>query len=104
MRAFLGYTLAVGTLTACSLGCAHAAPRLEIENCAAGNLVFNPDWAGLPSFDVGRSDWPATEAFSTDGEETLYQVRILDRFGHLRGHDDFYYRRFSSVGSGRLFR
>jgi len=82
-------------------GCSHAQQSRPITPVREKNLVFNPDRTGLPSFDVARSDWPSTLAYSAGGQYTEYEVRIEDRTGGWhRGRDDYYYRRFSSVRQG----
>lgn len=67
--------------------------------------IFNPDWTGLPTHFVPRSDWPSTIAYSNLGEEIAYRETIIDWQGRSRGtQDQLYYRRFKSIRTGRARR
>ncbi len=87
------------------VGCATSARRYGPTLIPEKNTIFNPEWTGVSSSHVTRTEWPATVAFTPLGEEIEYAETIIDlqgRFGDNR--DQTYYRRFSSVRKGRARR
>ena len=68
------------------------------------NLIYNPDSTGVPVYEVGRSEWPATIASDLPTEEISYQEVIYDRQGRFGIIDDNYDRRFDSVRFGHIRR
>jgi len=69
------------------------------------DLLFNPDWTGVPTFDVSRSSWPSTPAYLPVGEVVDYQETIYDlQGGSWTGRQDYYRRQFKSVRIGRSYR
>ncbi|MCH9033190.1 MAG: hypothetical protein IID42_01640 [Planctomycetes bacterium] len=69
------------------------------------DLLFNPEWTGVPTFDVSRSSWPSTPAYLSVGEVVDYQETIYDLQGRSsRGQGDYYRRQFKSVRIGRSYR
>ena len=86
------------------VGCSASARYVKPSHVAEKNILFNPEWTGLPSFFVGRTEWPATIAFSHLGEDVEYRETIVDRQGWYRNGRDHLYRRFDSVRIGRIHR
>lgn len=69
------------------------------------DILFNPDWTGVPTFDVSRSSWPSTPAYLPAGEIVDYQETIYDLQGRSsHGQGDYYRRQFKSVRIGRSYR
>lgn len=69
------------------------------------DLLFNPDWTGVPTFDVPRSSWPSTPSYLPIGEIVDYRETIYDlQGGSLNGREDYYRRQFQSVRVGRSYR
>lgn len=86
-------------------GCASRAGPDRSARIVKKDLLFSPEWTGMPTFDVSRSSWPATAAHLSVGEIIDYQETILDSQGRSRfGRDNDYYRRFRSVRVGRSYR
>ena len=84
-------------------GCATPVRTTGLAHIPEKNLIFNPEWTGLPVLEVARASWPSTAAFSSLVEQIDYRETIIDRQGSF-GHDlDFLYRRFDSVRSGRAY-
>lgn len=92
-----------------SIGCANSGRYGESWTVGAmsamprANLIFNPDstWAANS---VARepSSWPSTAVYVDPGDQITYRESIFDFQGRstsARGQD--YYRRFSSVRTGR---
>lgn len=86
-------------------GCASLPGPDRSTRAVKKDLLFSPEWAGMPTFDVARSSWPSTASHLSAGEVVDYQETILDFHGRSRlGRNDDYYRRFQSVRVGRLYR
>ena len=69
------------------------------------HLIFNPEWTGIGPVEYGREEWPSTVAYSASGEDVRYQERIIDwQWGSIRPTHWGYYRRFTSVRTGRAVR
>jgi len=83
-------------------GCYVPARRPTPDYVSAKSIIFNPEWTGIPPFYVARTDWPSTVVFSNPGEELAYRETIIDRQGQFAGRrDQTYYRRFTSIRTGR---
>jgi len=67
-------------------------------------MVFNPDRTGLPPFDTGRNDWPATAGQLQSPEEIVYEERIFDIQGRFTNQPDYTYRSFRSTRVGQARR
>ena len=85
-------------------GCSSTGHQPLPTHVAEKNLIFNPDWTGLPVFNIARTAWPTTIGRWDTGEMIEYQETIVDRQGRFINQPDFHYRRFDSVRSGRLHR
>ena len=85
-------------------GC--SAPKRVIRHAAIPDehIFFNPEWTGLPTFYIGRTDWPSTLAYSDVGETIAYRETINDRQGYSGAGRDYLIRRFYSVRKGRAKR
>ena len=96
---------AVGIAGTGLVGCASTTgSRLSIRKVKM-DLLFNPDWTGVPTFDVSRSSWPSTPAYLPAGEVVDYQETIYDLQGRsFHGRGDYYRRQFKSVQIGRSYR
>lgn len=101
-RGFAGIVLLIASviLGGCSVSAHYARP----SHVAEKNILFNPEWTGLPPLFVGRAEWPSTIAFSHIGEDVEYRETIIDRQGWYRNGRDHLYRRFDSVRTGRIRR
>lgn len=67
------------------------------------NLIFNPESTRV-AYGLARepSSWPSTAVYTDPGDQITYRESVLDFQGRstaARGQD--YYRRFSSVRTGR---
>ena len=85
-------------------GCSVSARTTSSLQTSARNILFNPEWTGLPVSSVTRTDWPSTVAFSSLYEGVEYRETILDRQGGFGSDRDYLYRRFYSVRTGRARR
>ena len=96
---------AVGIACTALVGCASTPiSRLSIPKVKM-DILFNPDWTGVPTFDVSRSSWPSTPAYLPAGEIVDYQETIYDLQGRSsHGQGDYYRRQFKSVRIGRSYR
>ena len=83
------------SLTVC--GCAAARP--SVRPVPAGNVLFGPEWIGIPTFDVPRSDWPATVAGPPADEYLEFRTSLYDHFGR-QGRGDYLHRTFHSIRVG----
>lgn len=70
----------------------------------ARNLLFNPSWTGVATFDAPRSDWPATIAHVRSAEQIDYRETYIDLQGRSGANRDYFYRRFESVRRGSASR
>lgn len=82
-------------------GCATSQRRGRPPRAFSEHLLFNPEWTGLVSHDVQRSDWPSTPAFAHGSEYVEYRETIIDRQGDFGFASDRLYRRFDSVRRGK---
>ena len=85
-------------------GCARPERVTFARSVPVKDLLFSPSWTGLPTMNVPRSAWPSTLAAQTAGELIDYQETIIDRQGWNHLQQDFYYRRFDAIRSGRSYR
>ena len=85
-------------------GCARPERVTFARSVPVKDLLFSPSWTGLPTMNVPRSAWPSTLAAQTAGEIVDYQETIIDRQGWNHLQQDFYYRRFDAIRSGRSYR
>ena len=90
---------------AVGLGCSGTGRDASARWIASKHLIFNPEWTGIPSGAVGRAAWPTTPAFVGREEEVSYRETIIDWQGRTSGgREPVYYRRFSSIRTGRAHR
>ncbi len=85
-------------------GCGSAQRDPQARVAIDKNLIFNPHaslWS--PSY-IPRSDWPATTAYGGYTEYVDYRETIIDRQGATGAAQDYLYRRFDSVRTGRVRR
>ena len=96
---------AVGIAGTGLVGCASTPVSRPSMRKVKMDLLFNPDWTGVPTFDVPRSSWPSTPAYLPVDEVVDYQETIYDLQGRSsRGQGDYYRRQFKSVRIGRAYR
>ena len=99
--------LVVLLIPAFVVGC-HATASARKHACAKteeAHIIFNPEWTGIPPFDIGRAAWPTTMVYSNAGEQIEYRETTIDRQGWSGVHrDQDYHRRFTSVRTGRVRR
>lgn len=74
------------------------------DKYAANNLLFNPQWTIAPGYDLTRSDWPVATVVEYPGEEFSYRETIADHQGRFSANQDYAYRRFDSIRTGRTRR
>lgn len=87
------------------VGCASAPTSHHSVRKVQMDVLFNPDWTGVPTFDIARSSWPSTPAYLPAGEIVDYQETIYDQQGRSSlGREDYYRRQFRSVRIGRSYR
>lgn len=87
------------------VGCASTPVSQPSVRIVKTDVLFNPDWTGVPTFDVARSSWPSTPAYLPVGEVVDYQETIYDQQGRSwGGRQDYYRRQFKSVRTGRSYR
>lgn len=85
-------------------GCATNAEAPARRAGIAHNLLFNPSWTGVATFDSPRSDWPATIAHVRSTEQIEYRETYIDLQGQSGASRDYFYRRFESVRRGSASR
>ncbi len=86
-------------------GCVGVKPGPTRSYVSEKNIIFNPDWTGLATIDVGRDAWPATDAYEPIGAEvSFFEERIIDYQGPSFNQEDYYYRRVNSVRKARRHR
>lgn len=85
-------------------GCATNSVSPARRMVIARNLLFNPSWTGVATFDSPRSDWPATIAHVRSAEQIDYRVTYIDLQGQSGANHDYFYRRFESVRRGSASR
>jgi hypothetical protein len=90
--------------TTIAAGCARPQRDTLARSGPAKDLLFSPSWTGLSTVNVARSAWPSTVASQAIGEIVDYQETIIDRQGWTDSQQDFYYRRFDAIRSGRSHR
>jgi hypothetical protein len=56
----------------------------------------------MPSLAGARSSWPATGSNAPERELTEYVTHLIDRQSRSFRGQDYFYRRFESVKTGRL--
>lgn len=100
-RALPTLTLALAAVLV-QAGC--ACPTGRHARTPARNLLFGPAWAGIPTFDVPRSDWPATTAGPAIDEHIEYRTTLYDWQGQFGRDDGTLYRRFRSERTGSTTR
>ena len=95
--------LLIMTITVAT-GCARLERHTFTRSVPAKDLLFSPPWTGLSTVNVARSAWPSTVASQPIGEIVDYQETIIDRQGWIGVQQDFYYRRFDAIRTGRSYR
>ena len=85
-------------------GCASNAVAPARRSGIARNLLFNPSWTGVATFDSPRSDWPVTIAHVRSAEQIDYRETYIDLQGQSGASHDYFYRRFESVRKGNASR
>ena len=85
-------------------GCATNAQAPARRASIAHNLLFNPSWTGVATFDAPRSDWPVTIAHVRSTEQIDYRETYIDLQGQSGASHDYFYRRFESVRRGSASR
>ena len=96
---------AVGIACTVLVGCASKPDSCQSVRKVKTDILFHPDWTGMPTFDVARSSWPSTPAYLPVGEVVDYQETIYDLQGRSwTGRQDYYRRQFKSVRTGRSYR
>ena len=85
-------------------GCGTQAGSPVRRVAIARNLLFNPSWTGVATFDSPRSDWPATIGHIRSAERIDYRETYLDLQGQSGANHDYFYRRFESVRRGSTSR
>lgn len=97
--------LAVAAVLICTIaGCVNSGRRVAMRRTPHKYMLYNPRRTGLPTVDVARSDWPSTVKYYSTGEVLDYQVSTYDLQGTVGQSQDYYYRRFDGVRSGRGYR
>jgi hypothetical protein len=81
-----------------AVGCSATPPRRPVAPTT--DLLFGPDWAGIPTFDLPRSDWPAATAGPLIHEHVEYRTMLYDLHGRSGRDDGYVQRRFRSVRTG----
>ncbi len=82
-------------------GCAVSDRAALARGNQSQNIIFNPEWTGIPPDSIGRSAWPSTLSTTQPSEETLYRETIIDRQGGQGARSDYRIRHFNSVRTGR---
>lgn len=102
----LAVTAWIGVLATLLLqpGCASCRHRSCAREIEAKSTIFNPESTQIPSYVMGRTDWPQTYSHEGHREDTEYEVRIIDWQGTFFHDRDRYYRRFDSSRIGRYQR
>ena len=95
--------LLIVTITVAA-GCGRPERDTFARSGPAKDLLFSPPWTGLSTVNVARSAWPSTVASQPIGEIVDYQETIIDRQGWIVVQQDFYYRRFDAIRTGRSYR
>ncbi len=104
VRRLVTLAVAVEASLCAGVGCAGLERHGQAKFVPDKHLLFNPEWSGLPTRDVRRSEWPAVVAFGPAAEQIEYRETIIDVQGRFGADRDFLYRRFDSVRTGRLQR
>ena len=68
------------------------------------DLLFNPGWTGLPTYNTPRTEWPSTIRYELRTEVFDYKETILDIEDSFGAAPDRYYRRFQAVRVGKGYR
>ncbi|MHC4697605.1 MAG: hypothetical protein ACYTFA_12775 [Planctomycetota bacterium] len=101
-RAGIAATAAI--VAAMMVGCADSGRRISMHCTDNEHLLFNPSWAGLPSLNTPRGNWPATLRYENGGEVFDYRETIIDLENSFGALSDRHYRRFESVRAGHGYR
>ncbi|MFQ5414125.1 MAG: hypothetical protein ACE5E6_06665 [Phycisphaerae bacterium] len=95
-------TIVCGTA---ATGCAVSGPRYRAPAPPSPHLIFNPRGRTYGAAYIGRSTWPSTPAYVSDGEIIEYtEVRIDTQDRGFGRNGDRYYRRFTTIRHGRATR
>lgn len=85
-------------------GCQSTMSGRRIARTEHRDVLYSPNWSGLATYNVARSQWPATAAPYRLGEVVDYEITTYDEQGRSFSNQDGYLRRrFSSVRSGRTY-
>lgn len=104
MRSILVAT-ALGALALLpSGGCASSKSVQPGIHFAQSHIIFNPYWTGIPLSSQMRSEWPSTPAFRPQIESIEYREHYYDIPAPSHSAQDYTYRRFTSVRTGRIRR
>lgn len=96
--------MAIAGLLLVAAGCAQPVRRYPVNGTKCGNLVFNSQWNYATEASLYRSDWPSTAGYNPTRDVVRFRETIIDRQGQNHYSDDYLYRRFESVRTGRVRR
>jgi|GEM_PF-2428666 len=92
---------AVTVLVGVVSGCAHPPRPLAWRSSEPNsNLIFNPEWTGLPTIDTARRPWPVAVAAKSALEFQDYRIYFRDTLRPHFGRYDDVYRRVDDVRVG----
>jgi len=85
-------------------GCVNLQPSVAPERISTNNTIFNPECTEIDTPEQAWEVWPITVAFLHPAEQVAFREYLIDRQGRVGTHQDFVYRRFDSVRTGRARR